>query len=336
MKCKLFHVYAVLAIASLLVSGCAPPPRFTGDEFVLNLPAAEEQHSDSLSQLHPGDEVEIIYRFNQTQEAEYKLARGDRVAFHFIASPELDIEQEIRPDGRISLPYIGDFIAAGKTVRQLNRAAAAALGRHLVKPELYVLVTEHSSRTRELKDALRTNARGLSRVLLVRADGVLTFPIIGDVSTAGLGMDQLVQLVRERYKDQVPGLEVDVLLARYSEKNIYVFGEVVEPGAFPVNAPVNLFQALALSGGLRAGAASEYALAVRVEGTRVVARRVDLAATLSGRRSSGHAPFVLQPEDILYVPRGRLANAADMGRMISEALMYRGIGITFGYDIDDR
>jgi polysaccharide export outer membrane protein len=52
------------------------------------------------------------------------LASGDSVSVSFQGSPDLNVSQKIRADGKISLPIIGEAQAAGKTVSSLQNHVA--------------------------------------------------------------------------------------------------------------------------------------------------------------------------------------------------------------------
>ena len=63
--------------------------------------------------------------------AEVTLSPGDVVRFTFVGSPEMTQSQQIRTDGMVSLPMVGEVSAAGKTVEGLQADLAA-----LYKPQL--------------------------------------------------------------------------------------------------------------------------------------------------------------------------------------------------------
>ncbi len=75
-----------------------------------------------------------------------KLGPGDELEIKFYYAPELNLQQRIRSDGKISLQLVGDVDAAGKTPEELDAALQSAFAKHLKYPELSVIVRGMYSR----------------------------------------------------------------------------------------------------------------------------------------------------------------------------------------------
>jgi protein involved in polysaccharide export with SLBB domain len=71
---------------------------------------------------------------------ELLLQTGDVVAVKFVYWPELDEEQAVRPDGKLSLPLVGEVEAEGLTPAQLNANLLNLYQDKLVNPEINVVV----------------------------------------------------------------------------------------------------------------------------------------------------------------------------------------------------
>lgn len=71
------------------------------------------------------------------------LAAGDVVKLSFIGAPEMNQSQKIRADGKISLPLVGEVVAAGKKLRALQEELSGLYKPQLKNPE--VVVTLESS-----------------------------------------------------------------------------------------------------------------------------------------------------------------------------------------------
>lgn len=74
--------------------------------------------------------------------AEYKMGVGDRVSVQVWKSPELSVEVPVRPDGKISVPLVGDVTAAGKSTQQLSSQLAEAFAAYVRNPQVTVIVRE--------------------------------------------------------------------------------------------------------------------------------------------------------------------------------------------------
>lgn len=88
--------------------------------------------------------------------------------------------------------------------------------------------------------------------VLVRPDGKISLPLIGDVTAAGKTVRELQRVVADKVKTYVPNPRVDVSLRTARSYQIYVMGEVRRPGTFTPQSQVNVVQALSLAGGFTA------------------------------------------------------------------------------------
>jgi polysaccharide export outer membrane protein len=85
--------------------------------------------------------------------------------------------------------------------------------------------------------------------VLVRPDGKISLPLVGDVHAAGLTVRQLGQTVKAKVQAFVPSPRVDVSLVTARSYQIFVMGEVRTPGTFTPQSTINILQAIALAGG---------------------------------------------------------------------------------------
>lgn len=72
----------------------------------------------------------------------YRLQPHDLIAIKFWSSPELNEEQRIRPDGRISLPFVDEVQAAGLSPEELDKVLTERYSAELNRPDLTVIVRE--------------------------------------------------------------------------------------------------------------------------------------------------------------------------------------------------
>jgi len=85
--------------------------------------------------------------------------------------------------------------------------------------------------------------------VLVRPDGKLSLPLVGDVNAAGMSINQIQRVVARKVQAFVPSPRVDVSLVSARSYQIYIMGEVRRPGTFTPQSQVNVVQALSLAGG---------------------------------------------------------------------------------------
>jgi polysaccharide export outer membrane protein len=76
--------------------------------------------------------------------SDYKLVAGDKLRIEVYKDAQLSQQLQIRPDGKVTLPLVGDVVAAGKTSVQLRDTISAALQEYITDPVVTVIVTETS------------------------------------------------------------------------------------------------------------------------------------------------------------------------------------------------
>ncbi len=88
----------------------------------------------------------------------------------------------------------------------------------------------------------------LTATLPVRADGMISVPLLNDVQAAGLTPMQLAALLTQRLKKYVAAPRVTVVVTQAKPKRIYAVGEVLHPGTLSLQPNMTLLQALATVG----------------------------------------------------------------------------------------
>ena len=114
------HYCKVLFVGILLVglAGCAGKP---------HLPDQQEAGGGQSS--------------NVLVEA-YTMDVGDVVQVNVWKNPELSVGEPIRPDGKISLPLIGDVMAAGLEPEELASDIEKKLSNYVKNPNVTIILTE--------------------------------------------------------------------------------------------------------------------------------------------------------------------------------------------------
>lgn len=88
----------------------------------------------------------------------------------------------------------------------------------------------------------------LSGNVVVRPDGRITLPLIGDVEAAGLTPEQLNRKVTESFSKILNKPEVMISVAEVQSKRYFISGRVLRPGPMPLVTPTTILQALSISG----------------------------------------------------------------------------------------
>jgi len=79
-------------------------------------------------------------------QPEYRIGGGDKLQINVYKESDLTQALQVRPDGRITLPLIGDLAAAGQTPMQLQRKLTESLREFVSNPVVTVMVVEVADR----------------------------------------------------------------------------------------------------------------------------------------------------------------------------------------------
>ena len=132
--------------------------------------------------------------------------------------------------------------------------------------------------------------------LTVGRDGSVSIPEIGPLQVAGLNFAQTKKLI-EDHAGQITGVKVDVTMGKLKTIQVYVVGEVQQPGAYTVSALSHVSNALGAAGGItKIGSLRKVELR---RGNQLV-RVIDLYSLLLAGNEQGDEQ--LQPGDVIFVP----------------------------------
>lgn len=132
--------------------------------------------------------------------------------------------------------------------------------------------------------------------LPVQRDGAVLMPNIGPIQIAGLEFDQAKQLIESR-AGQIEGVHVSVTMGQIRTIQVFVLGQVKQPGLYTVSALSHVSNAIVAAGGLsKVGSLRNVELR---RGNRTV-RVIDLYDLLLRGDASGDAR--LEARDVIFVP----------------------------------
>jgi polysaccharide biosynthesis/export protein len=90
-----------------------------------------------------------------------------------------------------------------------------------------------------------------TRQVMVRPDGKITMPLIGEIAAADLTPDQLTVSLVKSLGEYLNKPEVLVSVLQVNSKKYFITGEVNRSGAFPLVVPTRVLEALSSAGGFR-------------------------------------------------------------------------------------
>ena len=139
----------------------------------------------------------------------------------------------------------------------------------------------------------------LTGTLLVRPDGMISLPLIGDILASGLTPLQLADQIEGTLKKFMQDPKVSVVLTQIHSKVIYLLGEVQKKGPVDMTPGMTLLEAVSSAGGL-----TDYANAKKIYILRNEAGNHQKIAVhyKEALRGDNELNLILVPGDTIVVP----------------------------------
>lgn len=140
--------------------------------------------------------------------------------------------------------------------------------------------------------------------VILRPDGKISFPLIGDIKAEGLTLTQLDNIITEKLKTYVKSPEVSVMIRYFGEQanKVVILGEIISPGVYKFGSAPTITEVIASAGGYTKYAVLNSIMIIRGDvRTKPEAVRVNVAQILKSGNLSQN--IFLKPNDIIYVPR---------------------------------
>jgi polysaccharide export outer membrane protein len=167
-----------------------------------------------------------------------------------------------------------------------------AAGTTPVSPKTYIIGAE------DILHIIVWNNAGLTGDFMVRPDGAVSIPLIGDVQVAGRTPQETESLITQRLKEGKLMLDphVSVGLAKVNSKKYYINGGVNRPGAYDLVVPLTIMEALVNAGGFH-----EFANTKKI---RILRGKQEFRFNFNEVSHAKHLEqnIYLEPGDIIIVP----------------------------------
>ncbi|MEO8370358.1 MAG: polysaccharide biosynthesis/export family protein [Candidatus Solibacter sp.] len=270
----------------------------------------------------------------------YVVRTGDEIEIRSFLIPELNQVAKIRPDGKFSLVLLNDIDATGKTAEELTKLLNELYAQHFRDPRVTVIVKSFFNQSVYVggevnQPGVVAIAGGLSATAAIfqaggfkEAEGPKTVVILHQ-GTPGPPMPVTVDLagVLSGAQPDVPLQPSDVLFVPKSTMQIFVGGEVVEPGLVPLYRNMTALTAVIRAKGLKTTANARQALLIRDVGGKPVVQRIDLKLVMA----KGIGDQQLQPFDVLVIPKSKIAKVDQAVDQYVRQLIPVGLNMGFSY-----
>lgn len=136
--------------------------------------------------------------------------------------------------------------------------------------------------------------------VLVRPDGEITFPLVGEIKAGGHTTKALSDEIVRKLKKYIPNPNVTVSVLQSVSNKIYVIGKVNRPGEFVATGYMDVLQALTMAGGLTPFADSDEIKIIRRTHSGEKVKLFDYEEVISGERLDMN--IILKAGDTVVVP----------------------------------
>ncbi len=140
----------------------------------------------------------------------------------------------------------------------------------------------------------------LSKNVIVRPDGMISLPLIGEVKVIGMTSAEIQDTVTSKLKAYLLNPRVTVEITEIKSRRVFITGEIVRPGLYPLAGPTTVLQLIAQAGGFTPFAKRKSIVILRQENGRQLKYPFNYSDVLHGRTPEQN--IALAPGDTVVVP----------------------------------
>ena len=173
----------------------------------------------------------------------------------------------------------------------------------------------------------------INETVTVRPDGKISLQLVDEIQASGLQPSQLDEILTKEYAQELKKPMITVIVKSFGGQRIFVGGEVNRQGLISIASNMTPLQAVFNAGGFKETANPESTIIIRKgPGNKPVPIAMNLDDAMHGK--SGSADFLLQAQDIIYVPKTAIAKANKfVNQYIEDLLLFRGVSLGFSYEV---
>jgi polysaccharide export outer membrane protein len=291
--------YITLAICvSFMVAACGQLPYSTTGAQAPVRPQAPSQAKPPVDAAQASDA-------EAPSPNEYRLGPGDVVKISVYNNQDLTTETEISQNGKVSFPLIGEVTLGGLTKAQAEKAISQRLDKGGFVPKAYVNLLISQYRSRQVSVIGEVNKPGKYSIdKMVSLTDLLA--MAGGITPKG---SSVISIIKKDENGKAAQYQLDVknvFTGGDLSKNVridsddiiyvpplpvfYIYGEVRQPGSYPLTADMTVRQALSVGGGLTVRGTER---GIKVERKGSDGKPKTYGATLTDK---------LRADDVVYVP----------------------------------
>jgi polysaccharide export outer membrane protein len=140
--------------------------------------------------------------------------------------------------------------------------------------------------------------KDMSTDVTVRPDGKISLPLLNEVQAAGLTPAALRAHLAAESKRFFENPNVTVVVKQINSRRVFITGQIVKPGPYPLAAPTTVLQLISMAGGLKDFADGKNIMIVRHEN----GRKSSYVFNYKDIRKNLQQNIELKPGDTVVVP----------------------------------
>lgn len=148
----------------------------------------------------------------------------------------------------------------------------------------------------------------LKKTIKIDVSGIISYPLVGDIKAAGLGILQFRDKIRDGLSKYIVNPQVSVNVTSVQSQKVIVLGEVKNPGLFSLDSPMSALEAMSKAGGYTLDAKLKTILLIRGGLKNPELVKLNLETALKEGNTAQNVR--LQGGDIIYVPATTIANVS--------------------------
>lgn len=280
----------------------------------------------------------------------YRVGPGDILKIVFWKQFSADeYEVLVRQDGTLSFSMVDDLKVSGLTTTELDNLLTQRLSRYFKSPRIDIMVKEYHSQEVLVMGAINTLTRqptGPGVYILKKPTRIVELLTIagGPRPTANLkkvavtrknGTTLYLNIYKAIFQSDAsqdipiyPGDSIFVPETSEGVSKVYVFGEVKNPGVYDLKEGMSVLEAIGKAGSFSPDAVIRSTRLVRGDLSRPEVIPVDFKRFFQKGDLSSN--LILQNNDIIYVPKTRIASVAYFLKNLKPALDF----ILFPYQFE--
>jgi polysaccharide export outer membrane protein len=140
----------------------------------------------------------------------------------------------------------------------------------------------------------------ISGSVVVRPDGKITVPLVGEIAVVGMTPVQVQAMLTEKLKPFVTVPQVSVAVTEIRSRKVYLIGHSAKEGSFTINSTSTVLQIIAQAGGLKDYAKRKKIYILRQQGSEQLHLPFNYENVIRGKNVDQNV--LLQPGDTIVVP----------------------------------